>query len=130
MNRRRFLKGGALCSGLIGAWGWTGGRHPDLFAQNGGQPEKPGAIDLTDAVVVAPESLSRREQKAVQLLVEEVEKRTEIRWPVVHRLEVGAHPAIVAAMFLAAAGLYAVSSSFKPSSLLKSLATRPCLRSL
>ncbi|TAM84028.1 MAG: hypothetical protein EPN47_03705 [Acidobacteria bacterium] len=52
-------------------------------------------MDLTDAVVVMPEGLSRREQKAVQLLMEEVEKRTEIRWPVVHRSEVGAHPAIV-----------------------------------
>src|SRR5215472_8249370 len=95
MNRRRFLKKGALCSGVIGACCSIGGHSSVLFAQNDGQPVKPVPIDLTDAVVVAPESLSRREQKAVQLLVEEVEKRTELRWPIVHRLESGARPAIV-----------------------------------
>ena len=95
MNRRRFLKEGAFYSGLVGAWGWDGGDRAALSAQNGAQSAKTSTIDLTDAIVVAPESLSRREQKAVQLLVEEVEKRTEIRWPVVHRIEAGARPAIV-----------------------------------
>jgi hypothetical protein len=95
VNRRRFLKDSGLYSGMIGALGWIGGHHPALLAQNAGQPAKPGAIDLKDAVVVAPEGLSRREQKAVRVLVEEVEKRTELRWPVVHRLEFGSHSAIV-----------------------------------
>jgi hypothetical protein len=39
------------------------------------------AADLTSAVVVAPKELSAREQKAVAMLVEEVEKRTGVRWP-------------------------------------------------
>lgn len=38
-------------------------------------------IDLTRAVVVVPPSLSRHEQKAAKLLIEEVEKRTQIRLP-------------------------------------------------
>jgi hypothetical protein len=37
-------------------------------------------IDLVRAVVVAPASLSRQEVKAVQMLIEEVAKRTRIRW--------------------------------------------------
>ena len=43
------------------------------------------AIDLTKAVVVAPESFGAREKKAVSVLVEEVEKRSNIRWPVAPR---------------------------------------------
>ena len=38
------------------------------------------ALDLTQAVVVAPATLARSEQKAVTLLIEEVEKRTGVRW--------------------------------------------------
>ena len=40
------------------------------------------AWNLTQAVVVTPARLSPVEQKAVTVLVEEVEKRTTIRWPV------------------------------------------------
>ena len=36
-------------------------------------------LDLTRAVVVAPASFSASENKAVQMLIEEVEKRTQIR---------------------------------------------------
>src|SRR6266550_9194974 len=38
------------------------------------------ALDLSKAVVVSPENLSGPEKKAVTLLVEEVDKRTQIRW--------------------------------------------------
>jgi hypothetical protein len=41
------------------------------------------AVDLSKAVIVSPASLSRPEQKAVTMLVEEVEKRTQIRWETV-----------------------------------------------
>jgi len=37
-------------------------------------------IDLTQAVVVAPPDFSAQEVKAVGMLIEEVEKRTQIRW--------------------------------------------------
>jgi hypothetical protein len=39
-------------------------------------------LDLSGAVVVTPLKLSGPEEKAVTMLVEEVEKRTGIRWPV------------------------------------------------
>jgi len=94
MNRRRFLKNSALYSGLVGAFGLTGAGSPGLLAQDTGLSANSGAIDLKDAVVVAPDTLSKRERKAVQVLVEEVEKRTGFRWPVVPRLGSGGHPAI------------------------------------
>jgi hypothetical protein len=37
-------------------------------------------LDLTRATVVAPLNLSRAEEKAVAMLIEEVEKRSQIRW--------------------------------------------------
>jgi hypothetical protein len=37
-------------------------------------------VDLTRAVVVRPESLSKPEQKAVEMLLDEVEKRAHLRW--------------------------------------------------
>ena len=39
-----------------------------------------GMVDLTHAIVVAPDSLSRREKKAIAMLVDEVHKRTMVRW--------------------------------------------------
>lgn len=41
------------------------------------------ATDLSNAVVVAPAALRATEKKAVEMLVEEVEKRTQVRWEVV-----------------------------------------------
>ena len=38
------------------------------------------ALDLTNAAVVSPPGLSLQEAKAVTLLIEEVEKRSGIRW--------------------------------------------------
>jgi hypothetical protein len=54
------------------------------------------ALDLTGATVVAPPNL-----KAVSVLVEEVEKRTGIRWPVEHtaqgvRIEIAEKPGVPA----------------------------------
>src|SRR5262249_45923910 len=40
------------------------------------------ATDLTRAVVVMPDGLSARERKAVEMLVDEVQKRTQGRWTV------------------------------------------------
>ena len=40
------------------------------------------ALDLTGASVVVSTNLSRQEQKAVEMLADEVEKRTGIRWPI------------------------------------------------
>ncbi|MEP7341801.1 MAG: glycoside hydrolase family 20 zincin-like fold domain-containing protein [Acidobacteriota bacterium] len=45
-----------------------------------GQTAKALPIDLTKAVVVTPLQLSGPENKAVQMLIEEIERRTQIRW--------------------------------------------------
>jgi hypothetical protein len=50
----------------------------------GGARAQAAELDLGKAVVVAPADLSRQEAKAVTLLVEEVQKRTQIRWEVSH----------------------------------------------
>ena len=39
-------------------------------------------LDLRQAVIVAPAGLSRSERKAVDMLVDEVRKRTLVRWPI------------------------------------------------
>jgi hypothetical protein len=47
------------------------------------------ALDLTGAVVVAPTGLTAQEKKAVTMLVEEVEKRSQMRWQVVDTAPAG-----------------------------------------
>ena len=49
---------------------------------SGAEHNVSSAVDLTDAVVFAPAGLSRREKKAVAVLIEEVEARTGRRWRV------------------------------------------------
>ena len=51
-------------------------------------------LDLRNAVVVTPPNLNGPERKAVAMLVEEVEKRTGIRWPVSSDWPAGGRPAI------------------------------------
>ena len=51
------------------------------------------ALDLKQATVVAPPTFSAREKKAVTVLVEEVEKRSQIRWPI--SAQAGSGPAVV-----------------------------------
>jgi hypothetical protein len=86
MNRRGFLKDGLTCAGLIGTSRLTTfGRGVPLMAFQGQTPAAK-ALDVSKTVVVAPRGLSARERKAVQVLVEEVEKRTELRWTVVDHL--------------------------------------------
>src|SRR5262245_30862818 len=53
-----------------------------------------GMLDLSRAVVVAPRELSGPEGKAVTMLVEEVHKRSQLHWPVVHGWPEGAQPVI------------------------------------
>jgi len=47
-------------------------------------PARGAEIDLRKAVVVTPGDLTKPERKAVQLLVDEVQKRTLVRWEVAH----------------------------------------------
>lgn len=62
--------------------GWLGCMAALLLLSVAARPV--GAIELKSALIVAPSELSGPEQKAITMLVEEVEKRTLIRWPVQH----------------------------------------------
>ena len=65
-------------------------------------------LDLAKAVVVAPQGLSARQNKAVTMLVEEVEKRTRIRWPVVRMAPRTEAPTISIALGKRAAEGYSI----------------------
>lgn len=47
----------------------------------------PGMADYSKAVVIAPAGLSKTEQKAVVMLVDEVAKRSRLRWSVVEQAD-------------------------------------------
>jgi hypothetical protein len=53
------------------------------------------ALDLTKAMVVVPQNMSGPEKKAVTMLIEEVDKRTEIRWERAALWPVGPLPVIL-----------------------------------
>jgi hypothetical protein len=55
------------------------------FARGDEPAKPPEMLDLADAVVVTPAGRSGPEAKAVEVLVEEVRKRTQLHWPVVHQ---------------------------------------------
>lgn len=58
---------------------------------------EPDRLDLSHARVVTPPHLKKVESKAVEMLVEEVEKRTRLRWPVLTAWPSEAGPVIVVA---------------------------------
>jgi hypothetical protein len=64
-------------------------------------------LDLSQAAIVQPPTLSRREQKAVSVLAEEVERRTGIQWQAVN-----SWPASVSASILV--GPVAALQGLKP----------------
>ncbi len=86
MDRRDFLRYGTAVTGI--------GASPELLgavsppANQSGAPQHSQTLagtgtllDLSGAVVITPPGISKRDQKAAQVLVEEVERRTEVRWP-------------------------------------------------
>jgi len=58
-------------------------------------PATASALDLSHAVVLTPEKISPLEMKAVTMLVEEVEKRSQIRWQVTSNRPAADVPMIV-----------------------------------
>jgi hypothetical protein len=58
------------------------------------RPSPAAELELGQAVVVTPATLSGPERKAVQLLVEEIEKRTLIRWTVAHNSPASDRPVV------------------------------------
>ena len=97
MNRRSFLRssGASACftSGLhlIKAGAIERAATQEVGTALGGRET---TVDLSRAVIVQPPGLSRREQKAVSVLREEVEKRTGIEWRVVDSWP-GSAPSII-----------------------------------
>jgi hypothetical protein len=69
---------------------------PLLFAIATAQAE-PGTLELSHAKVVTSPRLNKVEAKAVEMLVEEVEKRTRLRWPVLSTWPSEAGPVVVVA---------------------------------
>ena len=67
------------------------------------------AIDLTQATVVAPATFSPREKKAVAMLVEEVEKRSHLRWPVAAQRQGGSTAILVSNQGRGAAEGYTIA---------------------
>ena len=53
------------------------------------------AADLSKAVIVTPAQLMPRERKAVEMLVQEVEKRSKVRWPMTQEWPADGMPAVV-----------------------------------
>ena len=86
MNRRRFLKDSLMGAGVMGACRLTAHGQRVSPANSHRQASTANGLDLSKAVVIAPRTLSVRERKAVVVLVEEVERRTEFRWPIVEHL--------------------------------------------
>jgi len=74
-------------------------------------------LDLAKAVLVAPPNLSGPEGKALNLLVEEVQKRTLIRWEVAHTWPADSVPVIAvgpAAALKSFAGPFAAALASRP----------------
>ena len=95
MNRRRFLEDVTLCASLLQAPRLSGFMPTEAQSSAAARTPADSTLDLGEAIVVAPRASSQREQKAVQVLVEEVEKRTAIRWEVVEHWKAGVRAAVV-----------------------------------
>ena len=95
MNRRHFLKDATLYASLMGVSGLSGFVPTEARMSATARPPADSTLELRDAIVVAPRASSKREQKAVQVLVEEVEKRTGMRWQVVEQWKAAAPAAVL-----------------------------------
>lgn len=85
MDRRKFIRNSALLAGLAGSSHAVEALSIGPTKPAAAPAEHGGVLDLSQAVIAVPRSLTRRERKAVQVLVEEVERRTRIRLPVGNR---------------------------------------------
>ncbi len=66
------------------------GLRPSAFAA-----PAPAALDLSGASLVLAPGMTGPEKKAAQMLVEEVEKRSQVRWPLVDRPSAAGGPVVV-----------------------------------
>ncbi len=101
MDRRKFLKTGATLAGSLTSSVRLNSISSETYAKSAtplsgrnASAEAEELLNLTKAVIVAPPGLTSREEKAIALLVEEVEKRTGIHWPVIHTFPRSSQPII------------------------------------
>jgi hypothetical protein len=108
MDRRSFLKGSAasawLASGLHHFKLGAGDEAVRLVAGAVGSASE-ATLDLSQAVIVQPPTLSRREQKAVLVLAEEVERRTGVQWQALNSWPASASACILVGPVAALQGL-------------------------
>lgn len=104
MDRRKFLKAGTILAGSLASSVGLNSISSEMYAKSGAPPagrNTPAVaeelLDLTEAIIVTPSGLTSREEKAITLLVEEVENRTGIRWPVEHAFPHSSQPVITLA---------------------------------
>jgi hypothetical protein len=95
LNRRHFLKDSLVGAGLMSVSGLAGFGPGVAVAGSPAQSSPSTELNLNNAVVVAPLTLSARERRAVQLLVEEVGKRTQLHWTVAEEVSPEQSPAVV-----------------------------------
>ncbi len=109
VDRRKFLK---HAGGLVGSAAGIALIPSDLAATGAPVPSLNAAgesatgskwVDLSAAQILAAPSLSPRAQRALKVLAEEVEKRTELRWPIVHSLPSAPTPVVTAEVLSGAA---------------------------
>src|SRR6266496_1899953 len=77
--------------------------HHGAPAASSSADQETSFVDLTRARIVTPETLSVQERTAVRVLVEEVEKRTNVRLPVASQWPADAVPVIALGPFASAA---------------------------
>ena len=94
INRRSFLQNATMCAGLAGAATFGGLAPTEARAWADAHVPAESPVDLQNAVIVVPRASSPREQRAAQVLAEEVEKRTAIRWPVSDHWKAGMPAAV------------------------------------
>jgi len=103
VDRRDFLKqaggflGSAAGSSLTPS-GRAASNAPTASPSLAGEGPAPGEewLDLSEAKLFAPPGLSPREQRALMVLAQEVEKRTELRLPLVHSWPSTSAPMVLA----------------------------------
>jgi len=69
---------------------------PALLAAGAPSPALAGQVDLAGSVVLVPKDVSGPERQAARMLIEEVEKRTQIRWREVETWPAAANGPVIA----------------------------------
>ena len=108
MNRRNFLKNSGTSAWLAsGLYPFKAGSTERAVSTGAGAVAggSEAMLDLSQAVIVQPRNFSRREQKAVSVLAEEVERRTGIEWQVVNSWPSSASTPIIIGQAAALQGL-------------------------